>query len=217
MYTHWPTFSKRSGLGICSKQRKCSSSIVISMLRSFRSTYHSLCRSTLLFSRSSSLRHGLPLYTVVSPQFFLSSKNSLKSKSLVVVESLWYWREFVFKDLKWGYNSSNNQNLCTNNLRSIEGLCLTYLKRNSNMRPAYDKVNLTKYIRLKSIQDYIPKIWTSFHWVLPNKNVVLTRSCYSDVHKSIITDVIHHSFFRIFRYDFCNTDDNQNGGDKLIV
>ena len=91
------TFSKRSGLGIGSLCRLASCSRVRSMFLSFRRTYQSLCKSSLLLFLNCWQVHEAPDFTFSSPQFFGSSKNS-SSPLLdnVVWSNLHWWKDVTF-------------------------------------------------------------------------------------------------------------------------
>jgi len=69
-------FFNRSGLGIATLWRFDSCSMVRSMFFSFKSIYHNLWRSSLLFVLSCLASQGAPDFTVFSPQFSGKSKNS---------------------------------------------------------------------------------------------------------------------------------------------
>lgn len=88
------TFSNLSGLGIGNLCRLASCSRVRSMFLSFRRTYQSLCKSSLLLFRNCWQVHEAPDFTFSSPQFFGSSKNS--SSPLfdnVVWSNLHWWKD----------------------------------------------------------------------------------------------------------------------------
>lgn len=89
------TFSKRSGLGIGSLCRLASCSRVRSMFLSFRRTYQSLCKSSLLLFLSCWQVHEAPDLTFSSPQFFGSSKNSSSPFLDNVVWRNLHWRKDV--------------------------------------------------------------------------------------------------------------------------
>lgn len=74
------TLSTLSGFGNNSYFSSHSCSMVISIFRSFNKTNHNLCKSELDFRRSSSAFHARPHRTSLLPQFFLSSKNSIRSR-----------------------------------------------------------------------------------------------------------------------------------------
>lgn len=73
------TLSKRSGLGNSSTFSLHSCSMVSNMFFSFNNTNHNLCKSEFDLIRSSSRVHDRPLFTSLWPQFFLSSKNCIRS------------------------------------------------------------------------------------------------------------------------------------------